>query len=314
MKTALIMTSGRIKSKNRSPFFSQVKFLGADLGNGQVVGENLRCYFHHWQFSGDGRLCERPCSKQKLPDIRLGSYPVREHAGYVWIYAGSEERTPLIVPPGLDGREVHALPLATVDLLAHHHVMFAGGIDLQHFSSVHNINIDFKADHRFLGDEVHEWTISGEISPKGWRGWLGRLLVGPRFTYRARLGAGSMIALTYGEPPRSRFSLPQLNVLWGCVPQTYGLSKVQVISLAGNENGLFGRLKMWSRHLLTAALLALLEDDDAKAFPNMRFEVANPMPEDRTILELMRAINQMPESTWTKKQNAFKDSASSIGL
>jgi hypothetical protein len=50
----------------------------------------------------------------------------------------------------------------------------------------------------------------------------------------------------------------------------------------------------------------VIEDDDVKAFPNMRFQALNPMGEDKTMMQMIQAINQMPESPWSrelKKEN-----------
>lgn len=273
--------------------------MGADLGNGNVIGERLRCYFHHWQFDGDGQLVERPCSKQALPKIKLRHYPVQEHLGFIWVYAGEKAASPLIVPPELDGMKLSPLHIASVDLYAHHHVMFAGGIDLQHFSTVHKVNIDFVAHEKDQGQNIREWQISGEIAPTSWRGRLGRWMIGPRFTYCARLGAGSMFAITYGYRQKfmGRFwTWPTLHIVWGCQPRTDGTSRVEVFSVTARRS----RFRNLVCHLFTLALLLFLKDDDVKAFPNMRFQVDHPMPEDHPVLQLIHFINQLPESKWTQ--------------
>jgi nitrite reductase/ring-hydroxylating ferredoxin subunit len=292
--------------------------MGADLGNGTVVGNDLRCYFHQWQFSKEGRIAPGACAASKqLEKVRLKRYEVREYLGHVWIYAGEEVRTPLIVPAGLEDSEVEALKIAEPTLFAHHHVMMAGGIDLLHFATVHGIDIDFDFEHTTSDDFVLDWTMSGPIANTSWRSRIGRWLVGPEFKYRLRVGAGSMVAITYGEDQRFMgryFRIPSLHVLWGCVPLKDGVSQVTAFSVVAKQRGWFSGLRTRALHALTLMLLVWLRDDDVKAFPNMRFQVTTPLPEDKPVLQLIFAINRMRESSWTKKtEERFANSHSSTG-
>src|SRR5262249_60353485 len=40
--------------------------LGADLGVGKVIGEDVRCAFHHWQYGPDGE-CSQITASDKIP-------------------------------------------------------------------------------------------------------------------------------------------------------------------------------------------------------------------------------------------------------
>jgi nitrite reductase/ring-hydroxylating ferredoxin subunit len=62
--------------------------LGADLACGSVVGANLRCAFHHWEFSGRGE-CVRTAVGDPAPGAaRLFEFPVRERWGIVFAFNG----------------------------------------------------------------------------------------------------------------------------------------------------------------------------------------------------------------------------------
>lgn len=292
--------------------------MGADLGNGEVVGRNLRCYFHHWQIAKEHGSAKASCAKGEVSKAKIRSYPIEDYLGFIWIYAGDEVRTPLIAAFGLERERSRALKIAEPTLFAHHHVMMAGGIDLLHFATVHGIDIDFDFQHQSYPDGIQEWKMSGPIAGTTWRGRIGRFLVGPEFGYSVRVGGGSMIAIAYGQDQRFMgryFKLPALHVLWGCVPLTSGVSKVFAFSVVREESGFFASLRAKGLHLLTLLLLIWLRDDDVKAFPNMRFQVSTPLPEDKPVLQLIFAINRMRESIWTKKvEDQYDRSVLNIGL
>lgn len=64
--------------------------LGADLGLGTVVGNSLRCAFHHWEFNRAGR-CERTGIGDPAPPTAcLFNFPTVEKFGVVWAFNGTE--------------------------------------------------------------------------------------------------------------------------------------------------------------------------------------------------------------------------------
>lgn len=58
--------------------------LGAHLGyGGTVVGETVRCPFHHWRFDGDGQCVEVPGCERIPPTGKARPWPVVEHNGAI---------------------------------------------------------------------------------------------------------------------------------------------------------------------------------------------------------------------------------------
>ncbi len=69
--------------------------LGAHLAEGgRVVGENIRCPFHAWQFDGSGQCVEIPYCKKIPARARVRAWPVveRNHMIFVWHHA--EQKPP----------------------------------------------------------------------------------------------------------------------------------------------------------------------------------------------------------------------------
>ncbi|MDX3247420.1 Rieske 2Fe-2S domain-containing protein [Streptomyces sp. ME18-1-4] len=64
---------------------------GAHLGvGGKVVDGTVECPFHGWRFGADGRCVHAPFAV-RTPKVGLGGFPVREHSGLVFVYAGPDE-------------------------------------------------------------------------------------------------------------------------------------------------------------------------------------------------------------------------------
>ncbi|WPU65434.1 Rieske 2Fe-2S domain-containing protein [Peredibacter starrii] len=270
--------------------------MGADLGNGNVIGENLQCYFHHWIFLPGGK-----CANHK--EGNLESYPVEEKYGFIWIYPGKNPTHSVPQPPGLLNQEVDALYLKKLKLYAHHHVMMAGGIDLQHFKSVHKVDIKF--DYQIIehGKHVYTWDLSGILPSGSLLLNFTRWLTGGEFKYQALFAGGSIVSLTYGNDLRFRgrgFKLPNVSILWAGRPTVDGVSEVDIFIIRPKFKGLLAPIKKFASTLFSIVLLAALRDDDTKAFPHMRFNVGLTTEGDKSVMDLVSRINEVPVSHWTK--------------
>ncbi|HEX3796971.1 MAG TPA: Rieske 2Fe-2S domain-containing protein [Acidimicrobiales bacterium] len=70
--------------------------LGANIGEGgQVVGENIACPFHGWEFGPDGKNCRIPNVARANPRISLREWHVAELSGLIVVWFDSLGRDPL---------------------------------------------------------------------------------------------------------------------------------------------------------------------------------------------------------------------------
>src|SRR5215471_9225278 len=60
--------------------------LGTDLGRGCVVGEAIRCPYHHWEFGTDGRCTHIPASAEIPAFARQRVFPVAQRLGYFFVF------------------------------------------------------------------------------------------------------------------------------------------------------------------------------------------------------------------------------------
>jgi phenylpropionate dioxygenase-like ring-hydroxylating dioxygenase large terminal subunit len=76
--------------------------LGAHLGHGgEVLGERIRCPFHHWEYGPDGRCEKIPYAKRIPTRARLHSHEVVEKNGLIFFYHDRDGGSPSFELPDL---------------------------------------------------------------------------------------------------------------------------------------------------------------------------------------------------------------------
>ena len=109
--------------------------LGADLSNGSVDGNDLRCPFHHWEYATDGRCVRTGTGDPAPPGARLFSFPTREKYGVVFAFNGVE---PLFELADLDvPSERTIVKVSSMPMRAEPWTFCANVPDFQHFIGVH---------------------------------------------------------------------------------------------------------------------------------------------------------------------------------
>ena len=60
------------------------------LSEGKVIEDQLECAYHGWQIDQIGNCVSIPylTEKQKLPNCKIRSYPVKEIDGFIWVFPG----------------------------------------------------------------------------------------------------------------------------------------------------------------------------------------------------------------------------------
>jgi renierapurpurin 18,18'-hydroxylase len=63
---------------------------GVNLHKGEVVGNNLVCPYHGWEFNHSGECLKIPYwpPEQKLPCAKARSYPMQEKYNIIWVFPG----------------------------------------------------------------------------------------------------------------------------------------------------------------------------------------------------------------------------------
>lgn len=142
--------------------------LGAHLGHGGVVdGAILRCPFHAWEWSGDGRCTRVPYAKRVPAGARTRSYPTIERNGQVYFWFHVDEAAPFFEPPtiaewGAPGW-TQTWRRAEWKIRSHPQEILENGVDWHHFGPVHLMDpptdVDFTLDGPYS-----EWIVGASRS------------------------------------------------------------------------------------------------------------------------------------------------------
>lgn len=110
------------------------------LVRGRLVGDSIQCGYHGFTFGCDGQ-CSRIPGQERIPaSMKLHSYPVADHMGWVWIWMGDPDRAnrhDLPTPPclGEPGHEVFIS--GRQHLNARYTLLIDNLMDLTHVPYVH---------------------------------------------------------------------------------------------------------------------------------------------------------------------------------
>ena len=108
--------------------------LGADLSEGRLEENSIRCAFHGWRFDNTGACVSTPGAHR--PEKRkTRAYPLHEDRGLVYLFNGPR---PLFDPPSpFPGMRTFIPPRK--EIKNHPHVILPNGLDQVHFETLHGL-------------------------------------------------------------------------------------------------------------------------------------------------------------------------------
>ncbi len=249
--------------------------LGADLGQGSVEGDNLRCAFHHWRIGPDGR-CRSAQGCADAPDRGVRVYPVEERWGLIFLFNGPEPLFPL--PDIPDSGRYRVLRLPARRIRCHPHLVVGNGLDARHLEALHGM--EFSAAPRWSEGEPDRVTSAVGGRPR--RAWMRWLTGSRRQEIRAEFSTlgGNLAWATVSRPVR-------FHALFTGQPDEGGACRTQVVLFlpSGWDAG----------PLLALGLMFLLLRNDRRILERLHF-AEGYAPGDEPLRALADAVNRMP--TW----------------
>lgn len=290
-------TTGKVNSVD-----AYCPHMGTHLSKGKVIGENIRCFFHHWQFDGQGQCQEVPAEPHFCKLVRTQSYAVEEKYGGLWVYPGAHAPKPLTSFIGLDQTDVVVRFDKSYVRSCHHHVTMINGIDAQHLKTVHGIDIEMNVDISESTRQI-DIVLTGQIGNKGLGERIAKWLLGSQYSYGMRYDHASVGLLTlmkdaswFGRGSK----IPSLHLIFAYRPMKDGKTFVQPIFVTARRSGIWGRLKSTFLIALTRQGFRALQGEDGEVYENMRFNPAKLLPMDRPVSKYIQYVNRLPASCWSQ--------------
>jgi phenylpropionate dioxygenase-like ring-hydroxylating dioxygenase large terminal subunit len=117
------------------------RHVGVDLSLGNVVGDELRCVYHGWQYDQGGQCVKTEAGDAPPKGARLFRFPVAERYGLIWAFNGLE---PLYEVPEFFGIKEEDMEIRTKEkeiLNCEPYVPFSNSLDLQHLKVNHGLEV-----------------------------------------------------------------------------------------------------------------------------------------------------------------------------
>ncbi len=121
------------------------RHLGADLSGGAVIGNNLRCPYHHWSYDQGGKCAVVPFDTPPA-SATLFKFPTVEDLGLIWAFNGEE---PLFEFPGVTGFKTESLAYRVADMgvfPVEAWMLTNNTFDIAHLRALHKLNVTFRQD------------------------------------------------------------------------------------------------------------------------------------------------------------------------
>lgn len=145
--------------------------LGAHLGvGGVVVGDTLRCPFHHWRYDGSGVCVDIPYAKRIPPQAKLRPWRLVERNGLIFVWHSTDGTQPTWEIPVVSEITSDAWSKPIVrrfEVRTHAQEMAENTVDSAHFRFVHGTPYVPEFDARIDGHILRASQALTFTTPRG---------------------------------------------------------------------------------------------------------------------------------------------------
>lgn len=263
--------------------------LGADLGEGCVVGEEIRCAFHHWRYGPDGR-CTRISGADNVPAFaRLRRYAVAERHGSVFVFNGPEALFPLPFFDDADAAGLVAGRPLRYGADCPWYMVNGNSFDVQHFRTEHHRELigtpQIDCPHPFARRIRLTFGVAGgSIFDRLLRGFVGR-----RVEVSLTNWGGSVVVVS------GRFQRAVSRLMIFTEPVSPERCSVVAFVFAPRQRWRpvsrpVERLSLWLRRLFTHGFMV----DEFTTLAGIRYNPAGLVESDRPLADFFHWVSTLP--------------------
>jgi nitrite reductase/ring-hydroxylating ferredoxin subunit len=272
--------------------------LGADLGRGRVVGENIRCPYHGWEYAANGRCAGLPDGSVPPAFARQRVYPSVERHGFVFFFNAARcasrinEAEPLFPLPFFFGERpedfVAGRPFRFVADCPWY-LMAGNGFDLEHFRSVHDRTLIGRPEVDCPAPFARRMSYTAEITGDSVFDRLLRRFAGRVVQVTITSWGGPYILVT------GTFARARSLMIIALQPRPDGQTLAEVIVLARRSRfapaRLLQPLGLWVRRLFTQGFMR----DDTDRLGGIRYNAHTLIAADRLMIDFFNWLANLPQ-------------------
>ena len=187
------MVAFRTSSGQYSVMDARCSHMGADLGKGCVVGENIQCPFHGWQYSAVGRCVNIPTAQDIPKFAQQTRFPSQQRHGDLFFFNAPEPLFPLPYFSGYQTSDLVPAKPFTFVFECPWYMLGANVVDLQHFSTAHDRRIKGRPVVEFPAPFAHHTTTTLLVEGRSCTDRLTRFFAGNEVTTEATNWAGTLL-------------------------------------------------------------------------------------------------------------------------
>ncbi|MEY3333869.1 MAG: hypothetical protein RLZZ176_2172, partial [Cyanobacteriota bacterium] len=143
--------------------------IGANLAEGKVEGNELRCVLHRWKFNGEGICVDIPVLDEPVP-VKAKTWPAAEQYGIIWIWTGETPQQPLPFILDWENQEFDFALGSQFSIDCHPHVMLLQGIDSQQINIANKLPFKLVLEKQELNQNAIRFSGITNINGKSF--WL----------------------------------------------------------------------------------------------------------------------------------------------
>lgn len=265
--------------------------MGAHLAEGRVEGNDLRCFFHHWKFDGQGICVDIPCLDKPIP-IKAKSWPTVEKYNLIWIWTGESPQHPLPFLPEWEYQEFDIVLFARYYVNSHPNVVAINPIDTQHFHAVHKLAAKINFEKQELNHNAiifNTFYNLGEVI--SWLKPISRLCKNS-FIYSICYWYGTNTIVTIGP------TMLQIHIMLAMRLAEGGRTECQSLLLMKKRRGFFGRLLNQFVMFLMRIIGHYFIRGDRKILETIQFDLKTPLKVDQAITQFIYHLEKQKPLMW----------------